>query len=257
MSPEQTGELRMNDPFLMQRELRYGYPVCDELLTGRYFTIGYSWYFRQAKWTLEIVSRGLNEFAPEAFSKAKRFNNFRADVRLPHRFRASLNAYRKSGYDRGHLVSSANALLSTIENSETFLLSNMSPQVPAFNQGIWKDLEDEVRALNDRDDVLEVYVLNCPFFDFLKPIEIIGDKEDKFGINIPVPHGFIKSVLAEYRNGSIKLWTFKMDNAKLTGPFDKYLINTYDAEQLIGGRFWDRANGKDMHALKKAIPKMW
>lgn len=60
----------MNDPFLMQRELRYGYPVCDELLTGRYFTIGYSYYFRQAKWTLEIVSRGLNEYAPEAFSKA-------------------------------------------------------------------------------------------------------------------------------------------------------------------------------------------
>lgn len=247
----------MNDPFLMQRELRYGYPVCDELLTGRYFTIGYSYYFRQAKWTLEIVSRGLNEYAPAAFSKAQRFNNFRADVRLPHRFRASLNAYKGSGHDRGHLVSSANALLSAIENSETFLLSNMSPQKPAFNQGIWKDLEDAVRTLNDQDDVLEVYVLNCPFFDFDKQIEVIGDKADKYGINIPVPHGFIKSVLAEYRSGSIKLWTFKMDNAKSTGAPGDYLINTYDAEQYIGGRFWDRANGKDMHALKKSVPKMW
>ena len=43
----------MNDPFQIQRELRYGAPVYDEILTGRFFTIGYSWYFRQAKWVLE------------------------------------------------------------------------------------------------------------------------------------------------------------------------------------------------------------
>ena len=47
----------MNDPFQMQRELRYGAPVCDQILTGRHFSIGYSWYFRQAKWTLEIINR--------------------------------------------------------------------------------------------------------------------------------------------------------------------------------------------------------
>jgi endonuclease G len=255
--PRQMGELRMNDPFLMQRELRYGYPVCDQLLVGRFFTIGYSYYFRQAKWTLEIVSQGGKELAPEAFTRAERLNNFRADVRLPHRFRASLNAYKGNGFDRGHLVASANADLREIENSETFLLSNMSPQDPDFNRGMWMQLEKAVRELNARKDVLETYVLNCPFFDFTKPLQIIGDKADKYGINIPVPHGFIKSVLAEYRNGGLKLWTFKMDNTKLTGTFADYLINTYDAEQLIGGRFWDGANGKDMHDMKKAIPKMW
>ena len=47
----------MDNPFHIQRELRYGAPVCDEILIGRYFTIGYSWYFRQAKWTLEIINR--------------------------------------------------------------------------------------------------------------------------------------------------------------------------------------------------------
>jgi endonuclease G len=118
-------------------------------------------------------------------------------------------------------------------------------------------LEKAVRELNARDDVLETYVLNCPFFDFTKPLVLVGDKADKYGINIPVPHGFIKSVLVEHRNGSLKLWTFKMDNTKLTGTFADYLINTYDAEQLIGGRFWDGANGQDMHNMKKAIPKMW
>ncbi len=247
----------INDPFQVQRELRYGAPVCDQVLIGRYFTIGYSWYFRQAKWTLEIVSRGGNEFAPEAFTKAERLDNFRADVRLPYRFRASLAAYKNSGYDRGHLVASANSVLSHIENSETFLLSNMSPQTAEFNRKIWGKLEDEVRKLNNREDVLETYVLNCPFFDFDKPIKMIGDENDEYGINIPVPHAFVKSVLAEFRNGELKLWTFLMENRELDGELGAYLVSTYDAEQLIGGRFWDRASGSDMHAMKKTPIAMW
>lgn len=246
-----------DDPFQMQRELRYGAPVCDQILTGRYFTIGYSWYFRQAKWTLEIVRRGGKEFIPEVFKKSERLDNFRADIRIPHRFRASLAAYKNSGYDRGHLVASSNAHLRSIENSETFLLSNMSPQTAQFNRQGWRVLEDAVRKLNERDDVLEVYVLNCPFFDFTKPMKMIGNKEDRFGINIPVPHGFVKSVLAEYRSGSLGLWTFLMPNEKLDKDIGDYLIKTYDAEQLIGGRFWDRISGNDIHSLKKTPRKMW
>lgn len=239
-----------DDPFQMQREMRYGAPVCDQVLTGRYFTIGYSWYFRQPKWTLEIVRRGGKEFAPDAFSKAERLDNFRADLRIPHRFRASLNAFRGSGYDRGHLVASANASLRAIENSETFLLSNMSPQDPDFNRQGWRRLEEAVRELNARENVLEVYVLNCPVFDFTKPLSLIGNKADRFGIHIPVPHAFVKSVLSEGRNGDLKLWTFLMENAKVDKPLGEYLVKTYDAEQLVGGRFWDRIAGDDMHRAK-------
>ena len=248
----------MDDPFQMQRELRYGAPVCDQILTGRYFSIGYSWYFRQAKWTLEIVNQGGKEFAPEVFDRVERLDNFRADVRIPYRFRASLEAFRGSGFDRGHLVASANSNLRHIENSETFLLSNMSPQHPDFNRKIWRKLEEKVRELNDRDDVLETYVLNCPFFDFTRDLVMIGDQDDEFGINIPVPHGFVKSVLVEFRSGRLDLWTFLMENRELEDEdFGRYLIVTYDAEQLIGGRFWDRASGGDMHDLKRQMNTMW
>ncbi|MFW5633607.1 MAG: DNA/RNA non-specific endonuclease [Erythrobacter sp.] len=247
----------MDDPFQMQRELRYGAPVCDTILTGRFFSIGYSWYFRQAKWTLEIVRRGGKEFMPDAFDKSERLDNFRADKRLPYRFRASLNAYKGSGYDRGHLVASANASLRSIENSESFLLSNMSPQTAAFNRQGWRRLEEQVRDLNDRDEVLEVYVLNCPFFDFTRKLEIIGDDEDEFGISIPVPHGFVKSVLAELRTGRLDLWTFLLPNEAIDRPLGDYLVKTYDAEQLIGGVFWDRIAGGDMHDLKRVTNTMW
>ena len=242
----------MSDPFQIQRELRYGAPVCDEILTGRYFTIGYSWYFRQAKWALEIINPN-SHFEWEV----ERMDNFRADIRIPRRFRAGLKAYIGSGYDRGHLVASANHDELDIQNSETFLLSNMSPQKPDLNRRMWRDLEMAIRKLNDQKNILETYVLTSPVFYFDQKIETIGSDTEKYGIDVPVPHAFVKSVLAEDNRGRLKLWTFEMPNKKLTSNLEDYLVVTYDAEQKVGGRFWDRVAGGDLHSQKKASRKMW
>lgn len=242
----------MNNPFQIQPELRYGAPPCDEILTGRYFTIGYSWYFRQAKWTLEIINR--NDYI---LQDTDRMNNFRADTRVPRRFRAGLGAYKGSNYDRGHLVASANQDILDIQNSETFLLSNMSPQKPNFNRQIWRVLEEAIRTLNDSEEILETYVLTAPVFYFQKKVETIGDQSDEYGIDVPIPHAFIKSVLAEDKRGRLNLWTFEMPNRKLHGKIEDYLVNTYDAEQLVGGRFWDRISGGDMHEQKKNPKEIW
>lgn len=245
----------MNDPFQMQRELRYGAPVCDQILTGRHFTIGYSWYFRQPKWTLEIINRNralVND--PEG---VERLDNFRADTRIPKRFRAGLKAYKGSGYDRGHLVASANQDLEDIQNSETFLLSNMSPQAPQFNRGIWRALEMAIRELDSRRSTLETYVLTCPVFYFGEKVERIGKEQEDFGISVPIPHAFIKSVLAENKRGKHRLWTFQIPNAPQTADLSSFLVKTYDAEQMVGGRFWDRIAGGDLHRDKSSTRKMW
>ena len=243
----------MSDPFQIQRELRYGAPVCDEILTGRYFTIGYSWYFRQAKWVLDIVNPNMR-FEWEIDD---RLDNFRADIRIPRRFRAGLKAYKGSGYDRGHLAPSANQDELEIQNSETFLLSNMSPQKPNFNRRMWRELEMAIRKLNAKSNILETYVLTAPVFYFDQKIETIGDENEKYGIDIPVPHAFVKSVLAEDRRGRLKLWTFEMENKQLSGNLEDYLVVTYDAEQKVGGRFWDRVAGGDLHSQKRRPGKMW
>ena len=242
----------MNNPFQIQRELRYGAPNCDEILTNRFFTIGYSWYFRQAKWVLEIINR--NDYLP---TESERLNNFRADIRLPKRFRADLSAYKNNGYDRGHLVPSANQDIQEIQNSETFLLSNMSPQKPNFNRKIWKDLEAAVRTLDKDEDILETYVLTAPMFYFERKIETIGPPSGRYGIDVPIPHAFCKSVLAENKRGKLKLWTFVMENRQLDGEIEDYLVNTYDVEQIVGGRFWDRVSGNDIHFQKKKPRKIW
>lgn len=85
------------------RETRYGILSVDQILVNRFFTIGYSYYFRQAKWALEIVDPDKKDM-----DTVERRNKFRPDFRIPKRFRADLSDYSGSGYDRGHLVASSN-----------------------------------------------------------------------------------------------------------------------------------------------------
>ena len=104
----------------LRRETGYGVPAADKVLFNRHYVLGYSYYFRQAKWALEIVDKGDIEM--------ERSDNFRSDYRIPPPFRADLVDYRASGYDRGHLVSSANQRTKEIQNSETFFtFQHVSP----------------------------------------------------------------------------------------------------------------------------------
>jgi len=120
----------------LNRETRYGCPAADQVLINRFYSVGYSYYFRQAKWALEIVDPDKKDL-----EEVERLDNFRPDFRVPKRFRADLSDYSGSGYDRGHLVASANLNDENIQNSETFLLSNMSPQTPGFNRQKWRVAE--------------------------------------------------------------------------------------------------------------------
>lgn len=58
---------------------------------------------------------------------------------------ANDNDYKCSGYDRGHLAPAADMGWSVKEMEDSFYYSNMSPQKPSFNRGIWKQLEELTR----------------------------------------------------------------------------------------------------------------
>ena len=62
--------------------------------------------------------------------------------------------YKASGYDRGHLAPAADMGWSTQAMQESFYYSNMSPQLPAFNRGIWKQLEELVRDWAIAEDTI-------------------------------------------------------------------------------------------------------
>ncbi|MEM8775900.1 MAG: hypothetical protein AAGF53_12760 [Pseudomonadota bacterium] len=119
------------------------------------------------------------------------------------------------------------------------------------------ELEIAVRELNEYYSVLETYVLTAPVFYFDQEVKTIGDRSDKYGIDIPIPHAFIKSVLAEKRSGEFVLLTFMIDNEEQDADLGTFFVKTYDAEQYVGGRFWDRVSGGDLHKHKEVKGKMW
>jgi len=229
-------------------ETRYGMPAADHIMFNRHYVLGYSYYFRQAKWALEIIS-------PDN-PALDRLDNFRPDYRVPEMFRADLVDYRGSGFDRGHLVASADKREVALQNSETFLLSNMSPQQPAFNRGIWKTLEDAVRNLNDKAEILETYDICGPIFDFDLPIQSIGTK-DKNGVSIPVPNAYFKSVLAENDKGALSMWSFILPNESSGNALDTFRVPTSLVEKLAGIKLWERLVGKKIDREKSKIRKIW
>jgi endonuclease G len=219
------------------------------MIAGRYsYVLGYSYYFRQAKWAIEIVdSRN---------TKLERSGSFRPDYRIPEIFRADLVDYAGSGFDRGHLVASTNKRGTELENSETFLLSNMSPQRPRFNRDIWQKLETRVRELDAKPKVLETFVICGPIFNFDQAVVSIGT-DDENDVTIPVPHAYFTSVLTENNRGKIKMWSFMMANEESSEDLEAFQVPTTKVEQYAGIKLWDRLEGSKIDREKKRVRKMW
>lgn len=229
----------------LRPETRYGVPLADQILFNREYIVGYSYLFRQPRWVMEVID------PVNTVIVTKRINAFRPDLRVPEKFRADLDDFKRSGYDRGHLVPSADRRLSDIKNSETFLLTNMSPQEPRLNQGIWRLHEEAVRNLFYL--VAEVYVICGPLFEVGKAIKQIGVGP----VKVPVPHSYFKSVLAEDIRGRMKLWSFIFPNRGSNKPFDDFLVTTEEVEIRAGLSLWDRLRGVNIEGKKKRKTKMW
>ena len=91
---------------------------------------------------------------------AERTDRFREDKKVPSGS-AKPSDYTKSGYDRGHLCPAADMTHSAEAMEETFLMSNISPQLPVFNRGIWKSLEKQVRDWGEKE---RIYIVTGPVF---------------------------------------------------------------------------------------------
>ena len=232
----------------VRRETRYGVPEADQVIFNRYYITGYSYYFRQAKWTLEIID-------PD--DTLERAENYRPDYRVPEMFRADRADYAGSGYQRGHLVASANQRALELQNSETFLLSNMSPQVPGFNQGLWKKLEDAIRTLNEQENILETYVICGPIFYFDQETELIGS-EDNNSVTLPIPHAYFKSILTESKTGKLDIWSFILPNEASQRPLKSFFVPTIEIERYAGIFLWNRLQGRSIEKKKKRKrTRMW
>ncbi|MDZ8185014.1 MAG: DNA/RNA non-specific endonuclease [Nostoc sp. ChiSLP02] len=111
------------------------------LLSKSQYAVSYNCYRGTPNW----VSWQLN---PSWLGSAPRQDDFRADTTLPSGcYRVSGTDYSGSGFDRGHMTPSADRTNTIANNSATFLMTNMIPQAPDNNQGLWANLENYCRDL--------------------------------------------------------------------------------------------------------------
>jgi len=87
-----------------------------------------------------------------------RIDTFRPDPQLPASFnRVHQFDYSGSGFDRGHMVPSADRRATLPMNQQTFLMDNIIPQAPDNNQFTWNNMEQDLRALTP---VNELYIIS-------------------------------------------------------------------------------------------------
>lgn len=136
---------------------------------------------------------------------------------------AESSDYRNSGYDRGHMAPAADMKWSKEAMEESFLMTNICPQVKSLNSGIWHRLEQRVREWAARDS--SIIVVCGPIFTTGKPVEQIGE------IGVAVPHRFFKALYAPGRNIGI---AFIFDNDKVKGELRKYAVTIDSVERETG-----------------------
>lgn len=158
---------------------------------------------------------------------ADRSDAFAPDPRL-ERFgwqSATHADYRGSGYDRGHLLPSADRTCSEEANRATFLYSNMTPQLPKLNRGAWKSLEERLRSMTTEYDTL--YIVVGTVLD--EGLPTIGD-------GVAVPELFFKAV-ALRRADSFRGTAYVMPNSTelLTNKgFADFEVSIDSVERLTG-----------------------
>jgi endonuclease G len=188
-----------------------------EIIKHTYYTLAYSEDDEQAYWVFYHLT-------PELINGTQtRTDDFRADPAVSTGS-ATLIDYKGSGFDRGHLCPAADMALNKTSMSESFYLSNMSPQNASFNRGIWSKLEDQVRVWALEDNGLYVTTGG-----------ILNEKIGWIGINeVSVPAKYYKVLYSE-KSGMIGL---VLPNEGSQKPLSDFVISVDSVETLTGINFF-------------------
>jgi endonuclease G len=179
------------------------------------YTLGYSEVHEQACWVQHRLTQ-----SQLGGARYERSDDFRADPGVPSGS-ALPTAYKGSGYDRGHLAPAADFAWSATAMSESFFMSNMCPQVPALNRGIWARLEDAVRKWAIEADTL--WVISGPMLEANMP---------ELPSGVAIPKAFWKVVYDPFPVP--KCAAFILPQAGYTGSFWDFAVAVDEVERRTG-----------------------
>ena len=205
--------------FSQQLELPKSAPS-DQIVRHSNYTLNYSEKHEQAEWVAYTLS------SSDVYGSVGRTNDFRADPKVKTGS-ASLPDYKGSGYDRGHLAPAGDMKSTYTAMSESFYMSNMSPQKAGFNRGIWKKLEGNVR--NWASDNGEIYVVTGPILSGSYPS--IGSNQ------VSIPNYYYKVIL-DYKEPEIKGIGFVLPHQKSSSSIQSFAVTIDEVERKTGIDFF-------------------
>ena len=199
------------------------------------YTLVYSEAHEQAKWVFYKLSKDKLK-GPSV----DRSNKFKQDPLIVTES-ASHSDYKGSGYDRGHLAPAADMAWSKLVMDESFYYSNMSPQSPSFNRGIWKKLETQVRDWAVLYD--SIYVVTGPILD--SGLVTIGS-------NVSVPSYYYKTIL-KYSDDVPSAMSFLLPNEGSRLPLQNFTLSVDSLEQISGIDFYTAIDDSLQKSFEESI----
>ena len=227
--------------WLSAAEPNLGIPAEPDLLlqkTG--FTLGYSSQYRQAVWVAYTLT------AENLLAKqVRRRDKFQADPEVK-KHPVHPKDYARSGFDKGHLAPAADMTYSLGSMTDSFFMTNISPQIPGCNRGIWKRLENQVRRWAVKEG--KIYIITGPIFS-PKP------KVMKTAA-IPVPVAFYKVILD--LTPPMKMIGFIVPNQTSKRRLASFALSVDEVERITGYDFFSELDDElETHLEKSYNWELW
>lgn len=208
-----------------------------EVITHTGFSLGYSEYNEQAAWVSYVL------LPEECSGEEERSSSFYTDPKVTTGS-ATNDDYKGSGYDRGHIAPAGDMGYSAITMKESFFYSNMSPQVPSFNRGIWKKLETQVRDWAKNGDTL--LVITGPVLSDSLQLEKIGPNE------VRIPKSYYKAIIKRTDAGYTAIG-FILPNEASSASLSTYVVSWDEIEKQTGLDFLPGIAKKKQKAVESNV----
>lgn len=208
----------------------------DRIITHKGYTVSYNYDWKIPNWVAyELTAWEVNGEVP-------RYDRFKPDPMVPQNATATTNDYKYSGYDRGHMAPAADMKWDEQVMKESFYLSNICPQNPNLNGGVWKDLEEQVRDLALQKG--RIFVVCGP---------IVNNTSTTIGENkVVVPQGFFKVLLQEDK-GEINTIGFIYENVNGRKPMSTYAMTVDEVEELTNIDFFPALPNKIENKVESEV----
>ncbi|GFQ75794.1 endonuclease G, mitochondrial, partial [Trichonephila clavata] len=245
-------DIDVEDP--VSSTMQFGFPSVDSIRSRKSYVLSYDRRNRVPNWVFEHLT-------PELIAHDENINRskseFFEDNSIHAYFRSTNADYKHSGFDRGHLAAAGNHRSKQEYLDDTFVLSNITPQVgKGFNRDAWNKLEKHVRKTVRK--YKNVYVVTGPLY--LPRMEPDGKKYVKYQVigphDVAVPTHFFKVVVGE-RDAQFDMEAYVMPNAPIDDkvPLKAFMVPKDVIERCAGFLLFEKLPNSVFRSVNGQPPK--